>query len=206
VEPLRALATEIIPGVQVINFVDDSILSLLARNGGNLAEVEDRLVHYARYAQESGGDIILEACSSVGEVVPVMQEAVAIPVVRIDAEMAKAAVRQGNRIGVAATLPTTLRPTTRLLMDAGAATGRPIEIEPLLIVGAYEKLIAGDRDGHDALLVEALARLAGEVDVVVLAQASMARVLDRLPEPQRDRFLSSPQLAMTKVKELLAQQ
>jgi Asp/Glu/hydantoin racemase len=193
--------------VSVINFVDDSILPLLARNGGNVTEFEDRLSQYARYAQQSGAQVVLEACSSVGEAVRVMQEAVTIPVVRIDAAMAEEAVRRGHRIGVAATLPTTLGPTTRLIEETGAATGaaagQGIEVQPLLIDGAYARLMAGDRAGHDELLLEALDGLARAVDVVVLAQASMARVLDQLPAGQSGRCLSSPRPAMQQIKALL---
>ena len=53
--------------MQVINFVDDSILPQLAENGGNVSDVQDRLVSYARFAEQAGAHIILEAWSSVGE-------------------------------------------------------------------------------------------------------------------------------------------
>lgn len=205
VDTLKELAAEVVPGVQIINFVDDSILPQLARSGGNLIEIEERAISYARFAQAAGADAILEACSSIGELADKMQRAVKVPVVRIDAEMAKQAVSRGAKIGVAATLPTTLRPTTALLESAGRGKPVPISVEPLLVEGAYARLMAGDREGHDALLAEALAGLAERVDVVVLAQASMARVLPRLPESMRGRFLTSPRPAMERVKEVLSQ-
>lgn len=203
VDTLKALALELMPGCEVINFVDDSILPRLASNGGNLAEVQERLVAYARFANVEGAEVILEACSSVGELVPEMQAAVPIPVVRIDAAMAEEAVRRGARIGVAATLPTTLQPTTRLLQEQAAAAGLRIDLRSVLIEGAFAKLSAGDRTGHDALLVDALSALAREVDVVVLAQASMARVVPQLPASQQEKFLTSPRSGMLRVKALL---
>ena len=39
VEPLRALAEELLPGCRVINFVDDSILPQLAENGGEIRKL-----------------------------------------------------------------------------------------------------------------------------------------------------------------------
>lgn len=199
VESLKALAAETIPGVEVVNFVDDSILPQLAANGGNVAEVEERLLTYARFAKAVGAEVVLEACSSVGELVAAMQKAAALPVVRIDDAMAEEAVRRGQQIGVAATLATTLEPTTRLLRAKAAKAGGQVEIRPRLVEGAYARLMAGDRAGHDALLVDALTQLAGETDVVVLAQASMARVLPQLPAEIRDHFLVSPPLAMARV-------
>ena len=202
-EPLKALAAEMLPGCELINFVDDSILPQLAQNHGNLADVEERLIHYARFAEQVRADIILEACSSVGEVVAKMQAAVSIPIVRIDETMAEEAVQRGTHVGVAATLPTTLAPTTRLLRAKADGAGKQVEITPLLIEGAYQKLMAGDREGHDNLLVEKLRELAGVTDVVVLAQASMARVLSRLSAVEQDKFLVSPPRAMAQVKNIL---
>ncbi len=203
VETMKALAAEYLPDAELVNFVDDSILPQLGRNGGNLADVEERLVHYARFAEQVGADVILEACSSVGEVVSKMQSVVSIPIVRIDEAMAEQAVQRGEHLGVAATLATTLQPTTRLLRAKAQVAGKQVEITPLLIEGAYQKLMAGDRDGHDNLLVEKLQDLARIVDVIVLAQASMARVLPRLSAADQDKILVSPRLAMERVKNVV---
>ena len=204
VDTMKALASEILPGSELVNFVDDSILPQLGQNGGDLTEVEERLVHYARFAEQVGADVILEACSSVGEVVARMQSAVSIPVVRIDESMAEQAVQRGTRLGVAATLQTTLQPTTRLLHAKAKQLGKQVEITPLLIEGAFQKLMAGDRDGHDNLLVETLQELAQSMEVVVLAQASMARVLPRLSAADREKVMVSPRLAMERVKHVIA--
>ena len=204
VDSMKALAAEMLPGCELVNFVDDSILPQLGRNGGSLAEVEERLIHYARFAEQVGADVILEACSSVGEVVANMQSAVSIPIVRIDEVMAEKAVERGERLGVAATLATTLQPTTRLLKSKAQAAGKQVEITPVLIEGAYEKLMSGDREGHDNMLVEKLQELASTLDIVVLAQASMARVLPRLSPADQDRILVSPRLAMERVQNTIA--
>ena len=203
VDPMKALAAELLPGSELVNFVDDSILPQLGQNGGNVSEVEERLVHYARFAEQVGADVILEACSSIGEVVAKMQSAISIPIVRIDDAMAEQAVQRGTRLGVAATLPMTLQPTTRLLQAKAQALGKQVEVKPLLIVGAYQKLMAGDRDGHDDLLVEKLEELTRTMDVVVLAQASMARVLPRLAAAEQEKILVSPRLAMERVKNVM---
>ena len=204
VDSMKALAAEMLPASELVNFVDDSILPQLGQNGGDLTEVEERLVHYARFAEEVGADVILEACSSVGELVAKMQSAVSIPIVRIDEGMAEQAVQRGKRLGVAATLPTTLEPTTRLLRAKAQAAGEQVDVTSLLIEGAYQKLMAGDREGHDNLLVEKLQELARSMDVVVLAQASMARVLPRLSVAEQDKILVSPQLATERVKNIVA--
>jgi Asp/Glu/hydantoin racemase len=203
VDTFKTLAAEVLPGYEVVNFVDDSILPQLRENGGDVSAVEDRLMHYAHFAEQVGADAILSACSSVGELAARMRQEVHIPVVRVDDAMAEEAVRRGERIGVAATLATTLRPTLALLRAKADAAGKTVQLEPLLVDSAYQKLMAGDREGHDTLLADALAGAAMKNDVVVLAQASMARVLPRLPEGIRDKFLTSPPLAIQNLKAAL---
>jgi Asp/Glu/hydantoin racemase len=204
VDSMKALAADMLAECEVVNFVDDSILPQLAQNGGDLSAVEERLVHYARFAEQVGADVILEACSSVGELVAKMRAAVPIPIVRIDEMMAEEAVQRGSRLGVAATLQTTLQPTTRLLRAKAQAAGKQVTVTPLLIEGAFQKLMSGDREGYDKLLIEKLQELARITDVVVLAQASMARVLPGLPAAEQGKFMSSPRLAMEKVKNILS--
>lgn len=201
VDALKQLAQEQLSSCEVINFVDDSILPQLAANGGNLDDVKERLCAYAVFAEQQQADVILSACSSVGDVAAMMQERVRIPVVRIDEAMAEKAVRMGRRIGVAATLNTTLQPTLQLLKRKADEAGAEVAFEPALADEAYRKLIAGDKDGHDEVLANVLAELIERVDAVVLAQASMARVVSRLPEQVRDRFLTSPALGMARVRE-----
>lgn len=200
---LKKLAIETIPGLTVINFMDDSILPQLAKNQGNLADVEERLIAYARFAEQAGADIILEACSSVGEITKKMRMVVKIPVVRIDEAMAEWVVKQEKRIGVAATLATTLKPTMKLLEEKADLLGKQVLLTPRLIEGAYQRILNGDQAGHDEMLMDAFSSLLNEVDAVVLAQASMSGVAEKLAEEDRAKFFSSPSLAMNQVKTLL---
>ena len=52
--------------------------------------------------------------------------------------------------------------------------------------------MGGDRAAHDDMVAEQAAKLATEVDVIVLAQASMRRLVDRLSSGTGLRVLSSP--------------
>ncbi|HET7628127.1 MAG TPA: aspartate/glutamate racemase family protein [Bacillales bacterium] len=203
VEPLKQLALRLIGDCEVINFVDDSILPRLLVNDGDVNEVKHKLLQYAKYAEAEEADVVLNACSSVGETVAEMRKELSIPVVRIDEAMAETAVNRGNTVGVAATLSTTLRPTVQLLKEKATARKAAIEVQPLLADDAYRALAAGDRQEHDRLVAESLADLAKKTDVVVLAQASMAQAVERLPAAIRGQFLSSPESGMKRVKQTL---
>lgn len=203
IDVLKQLVDEMIPDCRIINFVDDSILPQLADNDGRVEDVMERLCAYAIYAEQQGADCILNACSSVGGVVSEMKKQVKIPVVRIDEAMAEKAVLSGKKIGVVATLNTTLQPTLRLLKEVAERTGASPDFTPVLCEVAYRKLMTGDKEGHDTELAKVLSDLVRSTDVVVLAQASMARVVATLPEHIRGHFLSSPRLGIDRVKQVL---
>ncbi|MCV4797023.1 Asp/Glu racemase, partial [Escherichia coli] len=75
---------------------------------------------------------------------------------------------------------TTLEPTARLVEAEARAAGKAVELRTVLVEGAFEALQQGEGAEHDRRVVAALEKLLGEVDVVVLAQASMARLLANL--------------------------
>lgn len=203
VGPLKELANRYLGDCEVINIVDDSILPRLSKNGGRVEEITHKLIQYAAYAEEEGADVILNACSSVGEVVGEIRKHVSVPIVRIDEVMAEEAINRGHIIGVAATMPTTLEPTKRLLREKAKEFGKTAEIKPMLAEAAYKRLADGDPEGHDQLLGKALEDLTNQVDVIVLAQASMARVVTKLPEASQEMFLTSPELGMERVKQVM---
>ncbi|WNH09489.1 hypothetical protein [Thalassobellus suaedae] len=62
--------------------------------------------------------------------------------------------------------------------------------------------MSGDGAKHDEMVASALKELMKEVDVIVLAQASMARVVDGLSEGEKlVPILASPAIAMKKLSE-----
>jgi thiamine monophosphate synthase len=111
VQPLNALAPDLLPGVRVVNLVDDSLLKDTMAAGMVTPAVTRRLTQYMMIAQDMGADLILNACSSVREAADVGAKLVSVPVTKIDTAMARHAVGSASRIGVAATVQTTLDPT-----------------------------------------------------------------------------------------------
>ena len=91
-----------------------------------------------------------------------------------------------------------------LLEETARAAGREVELIPELCDGAFEAVLAGDTARHDELLSRALGKLKEQVDVVVLAQASMARVVAQLKGIGGPPILSSPELAMSRAQSLLS--
>jgi aspartate/glutamate racemase len=205
VDLLKRLAGEILPGFKLLHYVDETILAQVAADQGSLENVVERLRKHALTAQEMGADAVLNACSSVGESVQELRLSLFVPVVRIDEAMAEDAVRRARVVGVAATVSTTLQPTVRLINEKAAQSGQEILIETALISEAFARLSAGDQQGHDVLLAEGLQTLLDKAEIVVLAQASMARVLDSFDPQTQSRFLTSPRLGMERLRRTLVE-
>lgn len=196
VEPLKPLFAERLPEVRLVNVVDDSLLADVRAAGQLTVAVTRRLVGYGLQAAASGADAILNCCSSVGEAADLLAQLVEIPVVKIDDRMAQVAIETGSRVGVVATLPTTLHPTERLLRRKAAEAGREIEVRPYLAEGAFDALREGDEARHDAMVLGQIESAAARNDVVVLAQGSMARLESQLPADIPAVVLSSPRLGI----------
>ncbi len=150
------------------------------------------MVHMAQAAQAAGADVLFSAFSSLGPAIDVARRLVSVPIVKIDDAMTASAVETADAIGVLATVPTTLPPTRALVEEKARAAGRDITVQERLCEGAFSVLMSGDRDRHDAMVLEGARALATEVDAIVLAQASMARLAPAIAEAVGKPVLSSP--------------
>jgi len=202
-DPLKKIFDELLPDCRLVNLIDDGLIHDVVRAGEITPLVSKRLLTYYRNAEELGADVILNTCSSVGEAVDRARPFVSVPIVKIDQEMALEAVSRYARIGVIATLPTTLQPTKALLLSQAEAIGQKVALADGLAAGAYDALVAGKPEEHDALIANAAASLAGSVDAIVLAQGSMARMEAALREKTGKPVLSSPRSGVMAVKRAL---
>ena len=186
-----------LPQIDVFNLVDDSLIKDVIAHGRLRPQTARRVTQLVAAAEDAGADFVMVTCSSIGAAVETAATLATVPVLRVDRPMADQAVATGRRIGVVATLSTTLEPTADLIQRRAAVAGQPIELNSRLCEGAFDALMSGDAAKHDAMVAAALKQLATEVDVIALAQASMARVVETLSEADRRvPILASPPLAV----------
>lgn len=203
VEDTKKLFTEIIPDCRLINIVDDSLIPDVMNAGQVTGSIARRLLDYYRAAEEAGADVILNTCSSVGEVADMGRRVAGVPIIKIDDAMTAQAVEMGKTIGVIATVATTLGPTVRLIRSQAQKIDKNIKIVEGLASSALQALLAGRPEEHDAVLLQTAKDLAGKVDVIVLAQGSMARMQAKLAAETGKPVLASPRLAVEAVRDML---
>lgn len=202
----KALAEQLLPrGTSVFNMVDESLLCDIIREKGCPPTTARRLAGHVLSAEQAGATHIMVTCSSMGRAVEAARALSGATVLRVDEPMADQAVATGRRIGVIATLPSTLEPTVDLIRRRASVASKDVQIVSQVVDGAFDAVISGDGARHDALVGDALRALGRQVDVIVLAQASMARVVEALsPEDRPVPVLSSPRSSMEHLAALLA--
>lgn len=144
-----------------------------------------------------GVDEIIVTCSTLGGIAEELAPPGGPLVTRVDRPMAEAAIAAGHRIGVAYSTSATVLPTTSLLWEVAAAVGSAIDLDLIDCEAAWKLFLAGKRDDYLAAVAATIRERAHDVDVVILAQASMASVaglLDDLDIP----VVSSPALAVAR--------
>ncbi|PRD54175.1 aspartate/glutamate racemase family protein [Sphingobacterium gobiense] len=191
---------------EVFNIVDDSLIKDVIAKGRLEDKTAERVMNYVASAEDAGAELIMVTCSSIGRAVEQAAQKAGVPVIRVDQPMADRAVAEGKRIGVVATLPTTLEPTSDLVLRRAEKAGKDVELVSRLCEGAFEALMGGDAAKHDQMVMQALRELSDQVDVILLAQASMARVVDQMPAHERKvPIFSSPGIAVDHVVALCEQ-
>ena len=200
VNPLKVAAAEVLPSVRMISLLDDSLIADVIQAGKMTTAVLERIYSYCRIGAEMGVDVILETCSSVGASIDYIQPFFNIPVLRIDRPMIEKAVNESSRIGVMATLPTTLEPTMDLVKKVADEKGKEVSIVNGLAEGAFQAITKGDAETHDRMIMEKASALVKSCDTIVLAQGSMARMEKPLRESTGLTVLSSMRLGLESLK------
>ncbi|HVI98386.1 MAG TPA: aspartate/glutamate racemase family protein [Sphingomonas sp.] len=199
------LTARLLPGVRVLHFVDESLIKNTIASGTLEKATMRRLIDLVASTFDAGADATLVTCSSIGPAVDIAAQLHDRPVLRVDHPMAVKAIAAGSRIGVVATLNTTLAPTADLVRRVAAEAGKPIELREHLCEGAFEAVMAGDGTTHDRIVGDAITQAMQGVDAIVLAQASMARVVDALPADALPApVFSSPELGVLAARDALA--
>lgn len=204
VDRFKALLAGKVPAeIDVVHMLDESLLRDLMREGPK-PEITRRVVSFAAQAADAGAELIVFTCSSTSPAIDTARQVVRAPILKIDDPMAARAIEIGKRIGIVCTTSSTKGPSEALIRDHAAKAGRAIDVETLLVPGAFDALQAGRRDEHDRLVSEAALGVAARNDVLVLAQASLAHLAEPLGAQTKTPVLQSPPLCVEAIREFYA--
>ena len=201
IDPVARLRAQHLAEVDAVNYLDDRIVADLGSDTTR-ASVQARLENLVSAAKGAGAEAVMLTCSSISGYAAALEESVGIPVLRIDEAMADTAVSTGNRITVIATLQTTMAPTLALLGERAALLAASPTLSSVIVDGAFDAVVSGDRATHDRLVGDAIVAAAADSDVIVLAQASMAGAADAVSVEVP--VLTSLELGIRRLRDVLA--
>ena len=193
-----------IPEVSVMHLCDDTIQrDNIAAGAGVIPKVNYyKFAQYAHNLEEANVDLILLACSTFNYAAELARPMINTPIAQIDRPMMEKAVRTGKKIGLLATLATTVPSSERLLDIAASEAGVEIERKTVLCSEAFEEYSKGNIEKHNSILMDGIEKLSKEVDCIVMAQLSMSALAPYLKDTKVPVY-NSGETGFLRVKELL---
>ncbi len=119
IETFKKACAQRFPDVRILHILDEPLLEAVRQDGDCGPLAVERLLGHVREAERVGARGVLVTCSTVSPYVDEVRKGTGIPVIKIDEEMIARAVQAGRRIGLVATNPATLGPTSGMI-DAEA--------------------------------------------------------------------------------------
>jgi hypothetical protein len=187
------------PGLKVEHFVEEDLLIDAQRMGADNPALVTRVHKAMTSAASTGASLVVCTCSTIGGAAERTPSKGLFVPVRIDRAMADEAVRLGPKILLVAALESTLGPTKKLLEESAIALGTVIEVEHLVVAGAWTHFLRDDRISYIKAISASISAIAPHTaNVIVLAQASMAPAAQAL-NSLGIKILSSPNLGVQSV-------
>jgi len=166
---LQELGTE---GVELHHSVRADLLAAAEQAGGLTPEIAERTAGTLRGLCDDA-DAVLLTCSTLGPAAEAAATCASVPMFRVDAMLAREAVRSGGKVAVLCAVQTTMEPTRFLFEKEARATGTEVVMH--FVSGAWDVFKAGDRSRYLSMIAVAADKaFQGGAVQVVLAQASMA--------------------------------
>lgn len=196
---LRAKLSE---DIKVYNLLDE----FLAKHPNEIGEFTitnaNRLLADIKNQELTGADLIVTTCSTLTPSVEKIRPFIETPIIAIDDAMSKKAVEIGSRILVMATAQSTIGPTCDKILNDASLVNKELDIERAVYMDAFKAMQAGDMETHDQILLENSKDKLG-FDCIVLAQASMAHLEEKIANICGCPVLTSPRLCISQVIEFL---
>ena len=193
-----------IPEVDIMHLCDDTIQRDNIRAGAGVIPKVNyfKFAQYAHNLEEAKVDLILLACSTFNYAAELGRPLVNVPIAQIDRPMMETAVRHGKKIGLLATLATTVPSSERLLQIAAKEAEKEIEFKTVLCSRAFEELSKGNTAAHNEILLDAVQKLSEETDCIVMAQLSMSALAPFLTDTKVPVY-NSGDTGFDRVRQLL---
>jgi len=201
-QPIQAAFAERWPDAEIVNLLDDGLSLDRAREPDLSEALIQRFVEFGVYGKNMGADGILITCSAFGPAIDRLIEAVPIPVLKPNEAMFRAALAQGERIGMLATFAPSIRTMTDEFDEFVAESGKPAHLTTVLIADAIDLMKKGDPESHNQLVAARAPELA-ECDAIMLAHFSTSKAAAAVRKVVSVPVLTAPDAAVERMRGLV---
>lgn len=202
IDPIRASFAKLWPEAEPINILDDSLSPDRAKAAEIPEDLTERIVTLTKYAVSTGSDAVLFTCSAFGRAIEHAASTVEVPVLKPNEAMFEAAIRNGGKTAMLYTFPPARDGMEDEFREEAERLNPEASITSFLVEGAIDAVRADDAETHNRLVAQAASGLAG-FDAITLAHFSTARALNAVRDVTSIPVLSSPDAAVSKLRELL---
>jgi len=203
---VRAAFAEQWPEAQPVCMLDQSLYADFINEDMTVPDVMPdeayaRIARLLRYSSECGADAVLFCGSVFGRLVEAGREGMTVPVLTSYEAMIAAAFAEGNRLGILATTPGTIKCLSDDIERYAQANGLTYDLVSGVADGAFEALLEGDRDRHDDLVVAAAAKIT-DCDSLMLGQFSMGLVPQKIAPVDGRPVFTAPGTAVARLRQI----
>lgn len=199
---VREIKQQVGEDVKLLVYEAPEVFQTIKSEGYVSAASAAKMIKYYMSAVEDGADVILSICSTVEDIAynsQTIAKYTGIPIVLVNEEMCREAVRKGNRIAVVSTFETSLSPTRNTLRRVAREMDRNVDIKEVLIEGGFGL----ESDKLKSLMVEKISKVANDVDIIIFTQGSMAYCESYIEEKLGKEVLTNPYFSALAVKRAL---
>jgi Asp/Glu/hydantoin racemase len=200
--PIQAAFAERWPEAETVNLLDDGLSIDRAREEDLSEAMIERFVSFGTYGHRMGADGILVTCSAFGPAIDRLAASLPVPVLKPNEAMFRAAIAQGQRIGMLATFGPAVGTMTEEFDDFVAGSNRPATLRTVLVERAIDLLKGGDAETHNRLVAERAPELTG-CDAIMLAHFSTSRAAAAVRAVVNVPVLTAPHAAVDAMRDLV---
>ncbi len=201
-QPIQSAFAEHWPEAETVNLLDDGLSLDRAREADLSEALIRRFVEFGVYGAKMGAAGIMITCSAFGPAIDRLIGTVSIPVLKPNEAMFRAALEQGERIGMLATFAPSVGTMTDEFDAFVAETGRPARLTTVLVADAIDLMKRGDAESHNRLVAARAPELAG-YDAIMLAHFSTSRAAAAVRQVVSVPVLTAPDAAVARMRSLV---
>ena len=176
---------------EILNYEVPEVFEKIKSTGYVTAPPAAKLIKTYMDAIEDGADAILSICSTTGDIAYSMQDAakyIGVPIIIVNEEMCREAVRRGNKIALMATFQSSVDPTRNIITRVAREMGKHVEMKEVIVEGGFGL----DQEQFRALMAAKAKTVSDWADVIVFTQGSMAYCEDYIANMYNKVVLSNP--------------